>query len=128
MPGSTSQPQIVFPNIIPDNPMNPYYLDQAEQHARRNPQDPTAQALWQYWLHSLQQIEAMRRAAAPGASGPSVAQSAPMPVPSNLGLGAEAPTPPGTAPVLPFSPAFGQGTAGAQGPQSTSSFHHFFGS
>ena len=75
------------------------YLQQAAEHARRNPNDPTAHVMWQHWLISRQRIEHARRyhvpAPAPGMpsapSGPSM--PAPPPVPSLL-LGAEATTPP----------------------------------
>ena len=53
---------MVFPVVDPQNPMNAYYADQAEQHARRHPNDPQAQALWAFWIRTLAQIEQHRRA------------------------------------------------------------------
>ena len=89
-----------LPVIDPGNPMNAYYFQQVEQHARLNPHDAHAQRMYAHWLHGMQQIEAARRAAAAAAS---------QPVPSNLS-GAEAPTPPGSLPVL--SPNFGGASTG----------------
>ena len=102
-----------FPVVNPDDPMNPWYLQQAAEHARRNPNDPTAHVMWQHWLISLQRIEHARRshvpAQAPGMpsapSGPSM--PVPPPVPSSF-LGAEAPTPPMSH--VGTSPNFGSGS------------------
>ena len=108
---------VSLPQIDPDNPMNQYYAQQAELHARRNPSDANAQRLWYHWVTSLQQIEQARRAGASSAPAGRPSQNpfsmpglaAPAPVPSFI-PGAEAPTPPATANVL--SQQFGQGRAG----------------
>ena len=89
-----------LPAIDPGHPMTACYFQQVEQHARLNPHDAHAQRMYAHWLHGMQQIEAARRAAAAAASHP---------VPSNLS-GAEAPTPPGSLPVL--SPHFGAAGTG----------------
>ena len=115
-----SQSQSVVPVIDPDNPMNVYYMNQAELHARRNPNDQFAQALWRHWVTTLQQFEAQRRALAaavpnsPLTSGGQQGATAPSPVPSNLAGASPAPTPPGTVPVV--TPGFGM----PPGPQA----HH----
>ena len=41
--------------INPHDPLNHLYLQNAEMHARRNPNDPNAQMLYRYWLTTLQQ-------------------------------------------------------------------------
>ena len=59
-----------MPAIQFDNPMNMYDKDQAEVHAKRNPHDAHAQALWAHWVTSLQQFEAARLARAQAAAQP----------------------------------------------------------
>ena len=107
-----------LPAVDPSNPMNLYYLQHIEQHARRNPHDMNAQRLYAHWLQSMQQIDAARLAAAGSATsmpqpmpqpGPLTPGQMPQPVPSHL-LWAEAPTPPTTSPCL--SPAFGRASTG----------------
>ena len=92
-----------LPVIDADNPMNTYYMQQAELHARRHPHDAYAQRLWQHWAPTMQRIRQMRLAQS---AVPSSMPQAPATWP-----GAEAPTPPITAQHL--SPQFGQ-AAGAQ--------------
>ena len=100
---------MTFPVVDPQNPMNSYYADQAEQHARRHPKDPQAQALSAFGIRSLAQIDQQRRMhmqaaqqgqwASSGPMGPAMpgAQPAqaqwPAPVSSNLLPGAEVPPP-----------------------------------
>ena len=110
--------------------MNRYYADQAEQHARRNPNDAHAQALWAHWIRALAQIDAQRMqsqqpipgmAAAAAPPAPPVHGGFPMPpmpsaVPSQL-PGAEAPTPPASQAQLPTGTGHAQQT-------NTSIFDH----
>ena len=50
-------PSFALPTIDPDNPLNAMFLQQAEAHARRNPNDQFAQAMYQHWYRTLLQIE-----------------------------------------------------------------------
>ena len=105
-----------FPVVHPDNPMNHYCLDQARQHAQRNPYDSQAQAMYMHWLHSIQHIERIRQQQMGAQSvyqpvGPTTTAAVPTVVPSNLTGAPHAPTP-------PLSATHVQGPTGA--PQSRS--------
>ena len=107
MPGAQTYDAHGLPVIDPHNPMNMYYMNQAEQHARRNPNDHSAQLLWRHWVTTMHQIEAARRALAAGAPGSPLTA----PVPSHI-PGVEVPTPPGTTSAV--SPGFGASHSGTQ--------------
>ena len=96
---------MTLPHIDPDNPMNYYYLNQAEMHALRNPHDMNAQLLFQHWKTTLLQIETSRRALAAAVPG-SPLTGAPVPT---APPGAQAPVQPTAAAAVPASPGFGIG-------------------
>ena len=101
MPSSSFQ----MPVIDPFSPMNDYYCSQAEAHAKRNPHDPQAQAIWMHWVSSLQQIRAAQAGQATAQTGPLGGAS---PMPAQAGAQAQALSGTGA------TPQFGGQAQGAQ--------------
>lgn len=83
-------------NIALSNPVNPYYADHPEQHARRNPYDPAAQQQHVFWQQAMLQVRlkygqapthpgAYQARQAPVGAGPSPSgQAGAVVVPSNV--------------------------------------------
>ena len=96
-----------LPVIDPSSPMNRYYHDQAEAHARNNPHDINAQMLWQHWARAMQQVEQARH------------------MQTQMGLQAQAGGPATNPFGIPGAPAATQGgpPGGPAGAASTPSFH-----
>ena len=96
--------------------MNASYAQQAEEHARRNPHDPHAQALYAHWIRGMMQVNMMHTQASTNAQtnimhGPAQGQSAPGTAPLS-GAGAAAP-----AQTVPAPAASSEATR-------VPSFHH----
>lgn len=70
MPNAQSMPdpQLIFGQIDPDSPMNEFYYTQVEMHARRNPQNQHAQAMYAYWTQAMLQTRPHRQQP-PGLAG-----------------------------------------------------------
>ena len=106
-----------FPVVDPNNPMNYYYLNQAQAYAQSNPSNVYAQRLLAHWMQAMRQIEqarAMQMAQLQAAQG--AAGQPPLQWPPGMAGAGTAPSAPVPSNLLPTPtpPSSGMGPTGAK--------------